>query len=171
VAQGNDVVTRKRRDLDIDEDLNFQNKEWHVQRVGTWLLFAVVLGAALGLTGMGGPLSKGEAGRRDEPVFVEFERFVRRGATSTIVLHLHSAPGAVSFWVSAPYLAHVRIDSVAPRPERVAVEQGRHVYTIQSGSSDVAITLVMEHLRMGTIDAAVGLVDGPSVQFSQVALF
>lgn len=59
-------MTRKRRDLDIDEDLNFQNKEWLVQRVGTWLLFAVVLGAALGLTGMGGPLSKGQAGRRDE---------------------------------------------------------------------------------------------------------
>ncbi len=171
MAEGEDIVSRPSRDLDIDEDLNFQQKEWRAQRIGIALLFIFVVGAALGLTGMGGPLSAGEAGRRDEPVFVEFERFVRRNAMSTIRLHLHGTPGPVRFWVSAPYFNHVRIESMAPQPQIVAVELHRHVYTIQSGSPDVTVTLEVEHQRSGKIDAAVGLVDGPFVQFSQLALF
>jgi hypothetical protein len=171
MAQGPSVVTRKRRDLDIDEDVTFQQKEWRVQRIGFALLCAFVVAAALGVTGMGGPLSSGNAGRRDDPVFVEFERFVRRGAKATITLHLHSVPGPVRFWVSAPYFEHVRVESVAPQPQIVEVEQNRHVYTIQSGLPDVTVTLDVEHRTVGPLDAAVGLVDGPFVQFSQLALF
>ncbi len=70
-------MSRKDRTLDIDEDLNFQKREWFFQRVGIGILFLFVLAALLGFTGMGGPVSHGEAGERGGPVFVEFERFVR----------------------------------------------------------------------------------------------
>jgi hypothetical protein len=171
VAQGKSVVTKKRRDLEIEEDLAFQQKEWRAQRIGFTLLVSFVLAAFLGVTGVGGPLSKGTAGQETGPVYVEFERFVRRGAVSTITLHLHSAPGAVRFWVSAPYFEHVRVEGVAPQPQLVSVESNRHVYTIHTGSHDVTVTLDVEHQSVGKVDAAVGLVDGPSVQFSQRALF
>jgi hypothetical protein len=135
------------------------------------LLAAFVIAALLGVTGMGGPLSNGTAGQRDGPVFVEFERFVRRGAMSTLRLHLRASPGTVRFWVSAPYFQHVRVESVAPQPQIVSADANRHVYTIQAVSPDVTVTLDVEHQSVGRIDAAVGLVDGPSVQFSQRALF
>jgi hypothetical protein len=76
-------VTSERRDLQIDDDPAFQKKEWRVQRIGIALLALLVAAAAAGLTGMGGPLNDAEAGRRGDPVFVEFERVVRQGATST----------------------------------------------------------------------------------------
>ena len=104
------------------------SREYFFQRIGIALLFVFVLAALLGFTGMGGPMSRGEAGERGGPLHVEYERFVRRGGLSTVKLHLHIAPGDVRFWVSAPYFEHVRIDSVAPPPELVAVETSRHVY-------------------------------------------
>jgi hypothetical protein len=171
VAQDEGVVTRKRRELEIDEDLEFQKKEWRAQRVGFLLLVAFVLAALLGVTGMGGPLSNGTAGQQDGPVFVEYERFVRRGAMSTIRLHLRTAPGTVRFWVSAAYFEQVRVESVAPHPQTVSADANRRVYTIQAGSPDVTVTLDVEHQSAGRIDVAVGLVDGPFVQFSQRALF
>ncbi|MEO5739376.1 MAG: hypothetical protein ABIS29_02145, partial [Vicinamibacterales bacterium] len=79
--------------------------------------------------------------------------------------------GDVRFWVSAPYFEHVRIDSFAPTPELVSVESDRHVYEIRSGSSDFTVTLMIEHESMGSIDAEIGLVGGPSVRFRQLALF
>ena len=171
MAQGESVVSREHPDLDIEADLTFQKKEWRARRILFALLCAFVVAAALGATGMGGPLSDATAGREDDPIFVEFQRVVRRGAIATMRLHLHSAPGVVKFWVSAPYFEHVRIQSVAPQPQVVAVEQNRHVYTMQSGSPDITITLDVEHQTVGKLDAAVGLVDGPFVQFSQLALF
>jgi hypothetical protein len=164
-------VSRKHRDLDIDEDLAFQEKEWFVQRIGMALLFLFVLGAALGLTGMGGPLSTARAGRPEEPVFVEYERFVRHGATSTVRLHLRGNPGVVKFWVSAPYAASVRVSSVEPPAQKVVVENDRQVYAIEAATTDLTVTFVMEPLRFGTMNGELGLVGGPSVQLSQFVLF
>jgi hypothetical protein len=171
VAEGTGVVSRKPRSLEIDEDLQFQQREYFFQRIGLVLLFAFVLAALLGFTGMGGPMTRGEAGERGGPLHVEYERFVRRGGLATVKLQLRGSPGDVRFWVSAPYFEHIRIDSVAPAPELVAVETDRHVYTIRAGSHDVTVTLEVEHETVGMLDAEVGLVDGPSVRFSQVAIF
>lgn len=164
-------MSKKPRTLEIDEDLNFQKKEWFFQRIGGGLLLAFVLAALFGFTGMGGPMSRGEAGGRGGPLHIEYERFVRRGGLSTLRLHLRSAPGDVRFWVAAPYFEQARIDSVAPTPELVSVETDRHVYLIRSGSSDVTVTLTVEHEAFGMLNAEVGLVDGPSVRFSQLAIF
>jgi hypothetical protein len=162
----------KKTELEIDEDIAFQVKEWRGQRIGISLLFLFVLGALLGLTGMGGPLSHGEAGDRDGAVHLEYERIVRRGGFAAVTLHLQSsAAGDLRFWVSAPYFEHVRVESVAPQPEVVSVEEGRHVYTIHAGSTDVTVVMEVEHKTIGRLHGEVGLVEGPSVRFSQVSLF
>lgn len=162
----------KRLGLEIDEDLAFQVKEWRAQRVGIALLFLFVLGALLGLTGMGGPLSHGEAGDRDGAVRIEYERVVRRGTIATVTLHLRtSAPEDFHFWVSAPYVEQVKIESIAPQPQTVSVAPGRHVFTIRSGSPEVTVVIEMQHKTIGRIQAEVGLVGGPSARFSQVSLF
>src|SRR5262245_50828483 len=159
----------RRRTLEIEQDLNFQKKEWLLQRIGVTLLFMFVGAALLGFTGMGGPMSHAEAGERGGPLHVEYERFVRRNAQATIKVHVHSAPGVVRFWVSSTYFEHVRIDSIVPAPQLVSVEAGRHVYEIRAASPDVTVTLELEHLTSGTRTAEIGLVGGPSVQLRQLA--
>ena len=162
----------KKRTLDIDEDLEFQRKEWLGQRVGIVLLSAFVMAALLGFTGSGGVLNDATAGERGGAIFLEHDRIVRRGAMTSMTLHLHSdPPGFIQFWVSAPYLAEVRIESVAPIPQTVTVEQNRHVYTIRAASADVAVTIELEHKSWGRLRGEVGIVGGPSAQFRQVSLF
>jgi hypothetical protein len=160
-----------KRTLQIDEDPEFQRKEYVFQRIGVALLFLFVLAALLGFTGMGGPVSRGEAGEPGGPLRVDYERFVRRGGVATVTLHLRVTPGDVRFWVTAPYFDHVRIESVAPTPELVAVETGRHIYMIRAASPDVTVTLKVEHEAAGMLNAEVGLVGGPSVRFTQFAFF
>ncbi len=135
-------------------------------------LCAFAIAAAFGLTGMGGPVSHAEAGERGGPLFVEYERFVRRGAKARMTLHFRSdPPGFIQFWVSAPYLDDVIVDSVAPIPQTVTVEGSRHVYTIRAASADVAVTLEMEHQTFGRLAGEVGIVGGTSVAIRQLSLF
>jgi hypothetical protein len=135
------------------------------------LLFLFVAAAALGVTGMGGPLTTGRAGRSADRISVEYDRFVRSGASSTITVHLRGEPGPVRFWVAGPYFESVRMQNIAPVPRLVSADKDRHVYTIESGSSEVTIALEVHHLRMGRVDGSLGLVDGPSVHFTQWAWF
>ena len=164
-------MSQKRRTLEIEEDLQFQRKEWLFQRIGVGFLFVFVLAALLGFTGMGGAMSRAEAGERGAPVFVEYERFVRRGGRSTMKLHLRGAPGERRFWISAPYFDHIRIESIAPPPELVSVEADRHVYLIRTGSADVTVIVELAHETVGRVDAELGLVEGPSVRIGQLAMF
>ena len=165
-------MSKQPRTLEIEQDLRFQRKEWFFQRLGVALLCAFVIAAAFGLTGMGGPVSHAEAGERGGPLFVEYERFVRRGAKARMTLHFRSdPPGFIQFWVSAPYLDDVIVDSVAPIPQTVTVEGSRHVFTIRAASTDVAVTVEMEHQTFGRLDGEVGIVGGASVAIRQLSLF
>jgi hypothetical protein len=161
----------KQRTLEIDEDIDFQRKEWMWQRAGMVLLFLLVAGALVGMTGGGGRFSLAEAGDAAGPVHLEYERIVRRGAMSTLTLQLRASPGDVKVWVEAPYFQNVRVDTVAPPPTRVSVEPARHVYTIHAGSAPVTVKLYVEHTTLGRIEGEVGLVGGPSVRFTQWSLF
>ena len=171
MGKGKGLVSKKHGSLQIDEDINFQRKEWTFQRVGVGVLFLFVIGALLGLTGMGGLFARGEAGDASGAVRVEYERVVRRGSFSRITVRFHTTPGPVRFWVGTPYLERVNIDSVVPVPESVSVEENRHVYVIRAGSPDVFVTLNVKHDRAGTLQGEVGLVDGPSAHFSQLSIF
>lgn len=172
MAQNEDVVTTKPRTIEIDEDIAFQRKEWFWQRVGITVLSLFIAAALVGLTGSGGVLNHGEAGERGAAVSVEYDRVVRRGATTSMTLHFHNdPPGFIQFWISAPYLDAVHVESVSPMPQTVTVEESRHVYTIRAASPDVAVTLDVQHKSWGRLDAEVGVVGGPSVQFRQVSLF
>lgn len=165
-------MSRKPRSLEIEEDLQFQRKEWLFQRIGVALVCALVIAAALGFTGMGGPASHAAAGERGGPLYLEYERFVRRGAKATMKLHFHSdPPGFIQFWVSAPYLRDVIVDSVAPVPQTVTVEDSRHVYTIRAASPDVTVTVEMEHQTFGRLEGEVGIVGGATLSFQQLSLF
>jgi hypothetical protein len=165
-------MSKTNRSIEIEEDLQFQRKEWIWQRIGVAIVGAFVVAALLGFTGMGGPLSRASAGEPGGPLYVEYERFVRRGAKATMRLHFHSdPPGFIQFWVSAPYLEDVVVDSVAPVPQTVTVEESRHVYTIRAASPDVSVTVEMEHQTFGKLEGEVGIVGGAAMSFTQLSLF
>jgi hypothetical protein len=159
------------RDLQIDEDLAFQRREWLAQRAGRIAVFLFVIAALLGFTGVGGPYAHGETSTPDGAIRVEYERFVRRDASATLILHLRGTPQQTRFWVSEPYARSIRIDSISPEPQSVSVADGRHVYSIASGSSEFAVVFHVEHQTSGIVNGEVGLIDGPSLRFQQVALF
>jgi hypothetical protein len=162
----------KKRTIQLDDDLAFQRKEWLGQRIGIAVLSLFVIAALLGLTGSGGVLSHATAGERGGAVYVEYERFVRRGADATMTLRFHSdPPGFIQFWIAAPYLAHVQIESVSPVPQSVTVEESRLVYTIRAASPDIEVTLHMVHKTWGRHEGEVGIVAGPSARFSQISVF
>ena len=165
-------MSKKGRTIEIEEDLAFQRKEWFWQRVGIVLLSLFVLAALLGVTGAGGPLANGDIADPSGRIRVEYARIVRREAVTELRIHLQSdPPGFIQFWIDAPYLEFVNVISIEPEPQTSTVENERHVYTVRAGSSGVTVALETKHARAGRFQGSIGIVNGPSVRFSQFSWF
>lgn len=114
-------------DLDLEENLTLQRREWRWRRVGWAFLFSIVGAALVGLFG-DGFLSDAKAvssvrGDVRSPVLTaDFERFTRVGKSARIAIRLAAtAPenGDVEFEVDRRFYDHAQIERITPEPDRV----------------------------------------------------
>lgn len=157
--------------LQIDQDLAFQRRDWAVQRAG-WVAVAVLLvGGLLGVFGQG-PLAHARAGGSPGAPALEYDRFVRLGAPTRLVV---TAPpdgeGPTELWLSRAYAESFTIERVLPEPARVAAEPGRLVYGIRrSGSGGAPVRVVFELVpqRAGRQRGLIGTGHAPPLRFTQL---
>jgi hypothetical protein len=158
-------------DLELDQDLDFEQRSWTVERVG-WAILAVVLLAALvGLLGPG-PLSRTIVGEQGGPLWLEYSRFGRFKAPLT--LRIHFAPNAsqqegVRVWLSRSYVEGVQIEQVTPPPAQVEAgpEQLTFVFPVSELSRATAVTFSLKTAQIGRQRGCVGLANGPTLCFQQ----
>lgn len=162
--------------LEINQDLRFQRREWRVQRIGWWGLSTFVVAAILGLFG-GGPLSRAQAGESAAPLWIEYERFVRVGAPTRVVVHhrlVASGPqGHVQLHINRAYFDAFRIGKVLPEPEGVDIGPSEVVLRFAPRVVETPVFTVIldvEPLRVGR-RAAELRAGGGAMTFTQFAYF
>lgn len=162
-------------ELEIITNERYLRGEWRAQRVG-WALLALLIGVSLtGLLGGYGPLNQRTlpAGRGVE---LEVERVVRHSGEARLSLHVPAAvvPGETfEVWVDRSWWQGMSLETnPMPEPESTRVSGDRVVFEFAAADPDapsrVEFTLTPDTmwLRRG----AAGLVDGPSVSFTQLVL-
>ena len=101
-------------DLEIEEDLAFQDRSWRAQRVAWVLMSCLLVLAMLGLFGTG-PLSSATVGEPGAPIWVEYERFGKFRDRMTVRVHL--GPGAARgaearVWLDRAHQEAFRVEGV-----------------------------------------------------------
>ncbi len=163
------------RKLQLKQDPAFQRREWLAQRMGWWVLAALVVAAVLGLFG-GGPLSAAQAGSRGAPLWIEYERFVRVGAPTRIALHatVPAPAGEIRLRIRRSYFEALKIDRMVPEPAAIAIGES-HVTmrfdSVASGAAPFTVILDVEPLRAGRHQAAFDVDREGEVTFAQLAYF
>jgi hypothetical protein len=106
--------------LEINQDLDFQRREWRLQWVAWGVVLLILVAGLAGLLG-GGPLSNGQASAG--PLAVNYERFVRKQAPARLELMVSpeaAVDGEVALWIGDGFLEKVNVAGVIPEP--VAME-------------------------------------------------
>jgi hypothetical protein len=158
-------------DLDLAQDPEFERRSWAVERIG-WVVLAMVGAAALaGLLGPG-PLSNTTVGERGGSLWLEYSRFGRFRAPSTLRIHVGPNPSQqeqMRIWLSRDYLEGVQIEQVTPQPERVEAgpAQLTYVFAVSAADRPVVIIFSLKTAQIGRQRGCVGLADGPSLCFRQ----
>ena len=159
---------RRFGDLEIDQDIAFQQLNWKIQR-RCWAGMAVLIALALlGLFGSG-PLSRATRGARDGPLRIEYQRFGRRGADETLDADLapgHS--GEANLWLSREFLEGVQIERIAPEPVRVEAGPRRsaYVFRLADPGDPVRVTIHYRPERPGTLRGRIGLDAETPIEFA-----
>ena len=106
------------REFDLEQDLRHERREWRIERFA-WVIFALILIAALsGLLGEG-PLSRAEVESSGAvPLAVHYERFARRQLPTQINLRLANGlpDAAPQILINRAYLDNVDVHSIVPEP-------------------------------------------------------
>lgn len=159
-------------DLDLEEDLTLQRREWRWQRVGWVVLFGIVGAALLGVFG-DGPLSYAQAvsgvnGPAGAPALsVDYQRFTRVGSSTRIAIRLAGPPpekGDLELEVERRFYDHAQIERITPEPDRVVLGSKKVALVFASGKLRPESGVVLDYqptvaglhaLRFGFADSVV----------------
>lgn len=158
-------------DLQLNQDLGFQEREWKWERFGWAVLFIVVALAVAGLFG-NGPISWTTASTDDDSLEVAFERFGRRGGSQELTVKATAATVKAGVWeieVSQEFLATMQINAIAPQPKSVeAVPDGvRYTFAQASDGADLEVQFALTPQKLWSRDGEFRLVGGEWIGVSQ----
>ena len=166
--------TKRVSDLEVNEDLEFQRRDWAAERVGWVAMAAVVVVALLGLFGGTGSLgSSAKATSEDTVVSVSYERFLRFMKPTTLQIQVGQEAGKegkVSIWLDRHYLDGLQVQQIIPQPDSAKAGPERLTYVFEvddpNGSAEVSFDLLPEQ-KVGALEGRVGIGDAKPVSFGQ----
>lgn len=158
--------------LELDDLPSFQRKEWRTQRIG-WLVWVVVIIAALaGLLGPG-PLSRTSATAPDDSLTVRYDRFVHYHQPLLLEVALRLGPdqnNAARLFLSDELLAELQILRIEPEPEGSELTGEGVIYTFPNaaGLQSGTIRIHAQYEAFGNVKGRIGLIGR---QFAAVTQF
>ena len=164
--------TEQHSGLDMMKDMEFQRKDWAMQRVGWAIMAAIVLAALLGLFGGIGPLSEASIQTEDGSLELDYLRFLHMLEPNHLTLKLQSAAGQreLRLVVNDDYIRHFSIESISPEPESIEASGRNLVYVFQIAQPEqpVEIVFYMNAIEATGLHGAIGLEAGPVLEFDQI---
>jgi hypothetical protein len=112
------------------------------------------------------------AGRQDDPLRAEYNRFWRLQSPMSLRLHFGAnaaRDGQIRVWLSRAYLEAMHVQHVTPQPQHVEAGPDRLTYVFPLSQPDrpTAVTFHMEAETPGPVSGQAGLENGPVVSFRQ----
>ena len=137
-------------DLELIEDLRFEQSEWKVQRIAWTIMALLVAMGLIGLFGVG-PLSSNSITSTDGRLKLEYDRFERWQAPSALRVILRPTDESrTQLWISSDFLGTVKLESIVPPPQSTEAQPGGTTYTFQVPSREpLVIVFHMQTEKMG----------------------
>lgn len=155
------------RDYPIADQIARQRKTWKHERIGFALLLAFV---ALALSGLfsGGPLSERSASSPGQRLTVHYERFLRSGAGSRLILTARTRPSATATLRLDPAFLHAyTIEHLQPQPLAARSQAGGlELVGRADGQGELSFYLTIRPERLGPVHGTAWF-EGDSVAFPQ----
>lgn len=150
--------------LEIDEDLAFQQREWRAAHVLWWITLGVIVLAAFGGFGHGGPLSGRDA--REGTLRVTYAALARRDAGTDLRI---DAGAATEVAISRAFLDGFQVMAITPAP-LATVAAGDEVvlrFAVRPPGGKLQVTFALLPVVAGWRTGWLSVADGSRVALRQ----
>ncbi|HSL72761.1 MAG TPA: hypothetical protein VK864_21090 [Longimicrobiales bacterium] len=154
--------------IQLEQDLRFQSREWFLQRIGRGVMLALALAALAGVFGKG-PIARSMRQAPGGELSLQYDRVARHGAPTRLEVSLPRHSGETGVWLSQDFLDGLQLNEVVPRPARSTVANGRTIYFFDV-LAPATITFLIQPGAMFTRRGQIGLLGGPELRFTQFVL-
>ncbi len=158
-------------DLELPQDMAFQEREWIAQRIGWTAMLVISIVALTGLLGAG-PLSQATAGDDRRSFQVTFPRFAHVETPAELTIQLQAGAATSNearIWLSRAYLQDNEVRQIVPPPHHVEAGADRltFVFQLSDPAQESAFTFFIEPQQIGANAGEAGIDGGATVRFRQ----
>lgn len=134
-------------ELEIEEELELQEKGWVVQKIGWLLVLVFLILAALGMFG-DGVISKSTLQSGNNTI--DYERYFRYEAVMELRLDMNTDGDSAVVSFPNQYVKNFEIESIVPEPEKTIFE-GDRVHYIFNGKGHMNAVFYMVPQEVGAV--------------------
>jgi hypothetical protein len=149
------------KNIDIEQDLPFQYRQWRLERVGQAVIACWIMAALFGLFGHS-PVSTVTGQAADGRLSIDYERFARIESNSDLLVTLEpgeSRAAVVRLWLDQEYLNAFKVTAVSPVPVRGEAGDGGRAFVFQTDGHRFTAVLSGQFQAIGMVHGRVR-VDG-----------
>ena len=156
------------RHYPVEEDMALQRRVWRFERIG-WYALLLLIGLSLAGLFSKGPLSNAQARSADGHLWVEYQRFMRNGASDALIIHLQGKPGKpLEVAIEGELLNGFNVEMLQPQPLKASTAgEGVRLWALSDTDGRAALHVTLRSDGVGRFAARVTSANGASVQFSQ----
>ncbi len=156
------------RHYPVDEDMALQRRVWRFERVG-WYTLVLLIGLTLAGLFSRGPLSNAERHSADGQLRVEYQRFMRNGASDALIIHLQGKPGEpIEVAINGQLLQGFNVEMLQPQPLKASTAgEGVRLWLLSDTDGRAALHVTLRSDGVGRFATRVTSASGASVQLSQ----
>jgi hypothetical protein len=159
------------RDPPFEEDLQFQRRQWRVERFGWAAMVVVIVAALVGVFGGGGFIAHTSASDSAGSTELQYARFARYASPTTLHINLTaSASGRPTrVRVSDRYLSEMNVRAITPPPTSTAIADRQHVFVFERLASrgSTTIRFELEPAAMGRHHGWIAVDEAAPLSFTQ----
>ncbi|WP_243247581.1 hypothetical protein [Pseudomonas maioricensis] len=158
----------KDREHPVIEDIQLQRKVWKFERLGWYVLLAVVILTLLGLFSRG-PLSSLVAVSDPGDLTVEYERFHRSGGSNSMIIRTQGKAGqTVTVLIGKGMLESFSIDSIQPQPiTSTGTSEGLALTLMADKRGDATLYVSWKSSGLGLIRSEIAIAGGGHIPITQ----
>ncbi|WP_460135240.1 hypothetical protein [Pseudomonas sp. S1_E04] len=153
----------------VREDMALQHKVWRFERVG-WYALLLLIGLTVAGLFSKGPLSTAETRSADGSLRVEYQRFLRNGASDVLVIHIAGrAREVLEVQIKGEWLRGFEVEMLQPPPIKAsAAGEGVTFWVLGDNHGQAVLHLALRSDGVGRFDTQVALPQhSASVRLSQ----
>lgn len=134
-------------------------------------MLAIVIGALAGVSGSGGPLTRTTAATADGSSEVQYARFARYSAPTTLEVNVAAAESGsrIRLRVSEEYLDAMTVRSITPPPVSTTLAERQYVFVFERSPTPAVakIQLQLEPTAFGPTQGWLAVDNGAPILFTQ----